>query len=76
MVSVDAGQHIAAAVEPTYAIVGNDRDGTGASPARLVPRCGNVTRSFSPASCSACSDNRFRNDACLVDGHPCMAEIQ
>ena len=79
VISVDAGPlHIAAAVgTPTYAIVGNDGDGTGASPVRLwMPRCSNVTRSVSPASCSACADNRFRNDACLVDGHPCMAAIQ
>ena len=32
-------------------------------------------RAVSSASCSACADNRF-NDACLVDGHPCMAAIQ
>ena len=79
VISVDAGPlHIAAAVgTPTYAIVGNDCEGTGASPVRLwMPRCSNVTRSVSPASCSACADNRFRNDACLVDGHPCMAAIQ
>ena len=79
VISVDAGPlHIAAAVgTPTYAIVGNDADGVGASPVRLwMPRCSNVTRSVSPASCSACADNRFRNDACLVDGHPCMAAIQ
>ena len=79
VVSVDAGPlHIAAAVgTPTYAIVGNDSDGVGASPVRLwMPRCRNVTRSISPASCSACSENRFRNDGCLVDGHPCMAAIQ
>ena len=79
VISVDAGPlHIAAAVgTPTYAVVGNDRDGMGASPVRLwMPRCDNVTRSFSPASCSACSDNRFRNDSCLVDGHPCMTAIQ
>ena len=79
MISVDAGPlHIAAAVgTPTYAIVGNDCEGTGASPVRLwMPRCSNVTRSVSPASCSACADNRFRNDDCLVDGHPCMAAIQ
>ena len=79
VISVDAGPlHIAAAVgTPTYAIVGNDGDGMGASPVRLwMPRCGNVTRSISPVSCSACADNRFRNDACLVDGHPCMTAIQ
>ena len=79
VISVDAGPlHIAAAVgTPTYAVVGNDSDGMGASPVRLwMPRCTNVTRSVSPASCSACADNRFRNNACLVDGHPCMAAIQ
>ena len=79
VISVDAGPlHIAAAVgTPTYAIVGNDGLGTGASPVRLwMPRCGNVTRSVSPISCSKCADNRFRNDVCLVNGHPCMAAIQ
>ena len=79
VISVDAGPlHIAAAVgTPTYAIVGNDEDGVGASPVRLwMPRCSNVTRSISSASCASCADNRFRNDGCLVDGHPCMATIQ
>ena len=79
VISVDAGPlHIAAAVgTPTYAIVGNDCDGMGASPVRLwMPRCSNVTRSVSSISCSTCADNRFRNDDCLVDGHPCMAGIQ
>ena len=79
VISVDAGPlHIAAAVgTPTFAIVGNDANGVGASPVRLwMPRCGNVTHSVSAASCSACADNRFRNDACVVDGHPCMAAIQ
>ena len=79
VISVDAGPlHIAAAVgTPTYAIVGNDGDGVGASPVRLwMPRCSNVTRSVSPASCAKCADNRFRNDGCLIDGHPCMAAIQ
>ena len=79
VISVDAGPlHIAAAVgTPTYAIVGNDGDGVGASPVRLwLPRCSNVTRSVSPVSCIACADNRFRNDGCLIEGHPCMAAIQ
>ena len=78
VISVDAGPlHIAAAVGTlTYGIVGNDREGTGASPVRLwMPRCNNVTRSVSSASCTACADNRFRNDDCLVDGHPCMLAI-
>ena len=79
VISVDAGPlHIAAAVStPTYAIVGNDENGVGASPVRLwMPRCSNVTRSVSPVSCSLCADNRFRNDACLVEGHTCMSSIQ
>ena len=78
VISVDAGPlHIAAAVgTPTYAIVGNDRADVGASPVRLwMPRCSNVTRSISPVSCGACAENRFRNDGCLVDGHPCMVGI-
>ena len=79
VISVDAGPlHIAAAVgTPTYAIVGNDGDGVGASPVHLwMPRCSNVTRSISTVSCIACAENRFRNDGCLVKGHPCMDGIQ
>ncbi len=78
VISVDAGPlHIAAAVgTPTLAIVGNDVQGVGASPVRLwLPRCANVTRTVSTFSCGACSDNRFRNDDCLVEGHPCMAGV-
>ena len=78
VVSVDAGPlHIAAAVgTPTLAIVGNDAAGVGASPIRLwLPRVPALQRTVSSASCSACADNRYRNDACLVDGHPCMAEV-
>ena len=52
-------------------------EGIGASPARLwMPRCENFNRTISPDSCPKCSDNRFRNDECLIDGHPCMAAIQ
>ena len=79
VVSVDAGpMHIAAAVgTPTLAIVGNDQDGTGASPIRLwLPRVSNLDRTVSPASCLVCADNRFRNDGCLVEGHPCMHSIR
>ena len=79
VISVDAGPlHIAAAVgTPTYAVIGNDDDGMGASPVRLwMPRCINVTRSVSPVTCSGCADNRLRNNSCLVDGHPCMEAIQ
>jgi heptosyltransferase-3 len=78
VISVDAGPlHIAAAVgTPTLAVVGNDIDGVGASPIRLwLPRCHNVSRTVSTFSCSECSDNHFRNDACLVSGHPCMQSV-
>ncbi|WP_162176462.1 glycosyltransferase family 9 protein [Synechococcus sp. KORDI-100] len=76
VISVDAGPlHIAAAVgTPTFAIVGNDSDAIGASPIRLwMPRCDNVSRSVSPYTCDRCASNHFRNDECLVDGHPCMS---
>ena len=78
VISVDAGPlHIAAAVgTPTLAIVGNDQEAVGASPLRLwLPRCENVSRTISEASCSACADNRFRNDECIVEGHPCMNSV-
>ena len=78
VISVDAGpMHIAAAVGPaTLALVGNDLDGTGASPIRLwLPRTDNLARTISPHSCDRCASNRFRNDACLVNGHPCMQTI-
>jgi hypothetical protein len=79
VISVDAGPlHIAAAVgTPTLAIVGNDQEAVGASPLRLwLPRCPNVSRTISTVSCNACADNRFRNDNCLVEGHPCMAGVE
>lgn len=75
VISVDAGPlHIAAAVgTPTLAIVGNDSEGVGASPIRLwLPRVANVSRTVSSYTCSLCSDNKFRNDHCLVQDHPCM----
>ena len=78
VVSVDAGPlHIGAAVgTPTFGIVGNDLEDVGASPARLwMPRCENFDRTISPVSCSKCADNRFRNDECLIDDHPCMNAI-
>jgi heptosyltransferase-3 len=78
VVSVDAGpMHIAAAVgTPTLAVVGNDAVGMGASPIRLwLPRVAVLERTVSHASCSACADNRYRNDGCLVEGHPCMAGV-
>jgi len=78
VVSVDAGPlHIAAAVgTPTLAVVGNDQSGTGASPIRLwLPRGEHVSRTISPERCDRCSEERFRNDQCLVEGHPCMTGI-
>ena len=79
VVSVDAGpMHIAAAVgTPTLAIVGNDAAGVGASPIRLwLPRVAVLQRTVSRESCSACADNRYRNDGCLLEGHPCMAGVE
>ena len=78
VVSVDAGpMHVAAGVgTPTLAIVGNDAEAVGASPIRLwLPRCSSLTRTVSSSSCSLCSNNRFRNDGCLVEGHPCMRDV-
>jgi len=78
VISVDAGPlHIAAAVgTPTLAIVGCDSNGFGASPVRLwLPRVANLSRTTSTESCTVCSENRFRNDDCLVDGHPCMEGV-
>ena len=79
VISVDAGPlHIAAAVgTPTLAIVGNDQLGNGASPIRLwLPRVNTVQRTYSSYSCSVCADQRFRNDECLVPGHPCMRGVE
>ena len=78
VVSVDAGPlHIAAAVgTPTLAVVGNDAEAVGASPIRLwLPRGSHVSRTVSEEQCTRCSEERFRNDHCLVDGHPCMVSI-
>ena len=78
VVSVDAGPlHIAAAVgTPTFAVVGNDSNGVGASPIRLwLPRAQTCVRSVSTYSCDRCSLEHFRNDDCLVDGHPCMEGV-
>ena len=53
VVSVMRPMHIAAAVgTPTLALVGNDADGTGASPIRLwLPRTSNLSRTVSLHSC-------------------------
>jgi ADP-heptose:LPS heptosyltransferase len=77
-VVVDAGpMHIAAAVGcPTVCIFGNDDDGDGASPINLwAPRAPNAYVVRTPAKCTVCIENRFKNDACLVPGHPCMREL-
>ncbi|MEM6447553.1 MAG: glycosyltransferase family 9 protein [Cyanobacteria bacterium P01_D01_bin.123] len=77
-ISVDAGPlHIAAAVNcPTIALFGNDPDGFGASPSRLwAPRSPHVHRVPSSFTCKVCAENRFKNEACLVDDHPCMTYL-
>ena len=79
VVSVDAGPlHISAAVgTATFAVVGNDKNGVGASPIRLwLPRVPTCARSESTYTCDRCSSERFRNDDCLVEGHPCMAGVE
>ena len=78
-VVVDAGpMHIAAAVGcPTVCVFGNDADGDGASPVRLwAPRRPNALVVQTPAKCRVCVENRFKNEACLVEGHPCMRELR
>lgn len=78
-VVVDAGpMHIAAAVGcPTVCVFGNDADGDGASPVRLwAPRRPNALVVRTPAKCRACVENRFKNEACMVDGHPCMRDLR
>lgn len=78
VLSVDAGPlHIAAGVgTPTLAIVGNDVNGVGASPIRLwMPRTNNCSRTLSTKTCDECSAARFKNDACLIENHACMAGV-
>lgn len=78
VITVDAGPlHIAAAVgTPTYAIVGNDAAGVGASPIRLwMPRSSNVTRSTATVTCALCEQARFGNDGCLAQDHACMSSV-
>jgi ADP-heptose:LPS heptosyltransferase len=78
-VAVDAGpMHIAVAVGcPTVCIFGNDSDGDGASPINLwAPRAPNAYVVRTPAKCTVCVENRFKNEACLVEGHPCMRELR
>jgi ADP-heptose:LPS heptosyltransferase len=78
-VVVDAGpMHIAAAVGcPTICIFGNDADGDGASPINLwAPRAQNAYIVRTPAKCTLCVENHFKNEACLIVGHPCMRELR
>ena len=78
-VVVDAGpMHIAAAVGcPTVCIFGNNAEGDGASPVRLwAPRRPNAFVVQTPTTCRVCVENRFKNEACLVEGHPCMTELR
>lgn len=77
-VVVDAGpMHLAVGVGcPTVCLFGNDDAGIGASPVGLwAPRAANVLRTVSSATCSRCVERRFLNDACEVDGHPCMVGV-
>jgi heptosyltransferase III len=78
-VAVDAGpMHIAAAVGcPTVCVFGNDADGDGASPINLwAPRAPNAYVVRTPAKCTICVENHFGNEACLVQGHPCMRALR
>jgi hypothetical protein len=76
--AVDSGPlHIAAATNcPTVAIFGNDSDGDGASPIRLwAPRQPHVNIALSNFKCTICEEHRFKNNACLVENHPCMTHL-
>ena len=78
VVSVDAGpMHVAAAVgTPTLAVVGNDNKAVGASPIRLwQPRSRMVERTVSSTTCTLCSENQFKNDNCIAEGHICMEGV-
>lgn len=78
VISVDAGPlHIAAAVGvPTLAVVGNDAEGVGSSPVRLwMPRSSNCSRTVSEQHCDGCASLRFRNNACVREGQPCMEGV-
>lgn len=79
LVTVDAGPlHVAAAVGcPVVAVFGNDNWGVGASPLRLwAPRAPHVKIPRSRRTCEVCVNNRYKNSACLVAGHPCMAGLR
>ena len=75
VITVDAGPlHVAAAVgTPVMTIVGNDEEGTGASPIRLwLPPKNNVVRTTSKNTCDKCAKNRYKNDNCILEEHYCM----
>ncbi len=75
---VDAGpMHVACAVGcPTVCIFGNDADGDGASPVRLwAPRSPNALILQTPTKCRVCIEHGFKNEACLVPGHPCLRDL-
>jgi ADP-heptose:LPS heptosyltransferase len=77
-VVVDAGpMHIAAAVGcPTVCVFGNDAEGDGASPIHLwAPRSPNAFIVRTPTKCTVCVENCFKNEVCLVPGHPCMRDL-
>jgi hypothetical protein len=58
------------------AVFGADADGVGASPVHLwAPRRPFVRVTASTETCSVCAERRFKNDACLVAGHPCMVGV-
>jgi ADP-heptose:LPS heptosyltransferase len=79
LVTVDAGPlHVAAAVGcPTVALFGCDAEGVGASPMHLwAPRRSFVHVTRSGSHCTVCTDQRFRNSDCLVEGHPCMTGVE
>lgn len=78
VVSVDSGPlHIAiASGAPTLAVVGNDRNGVGASPIRLwLPRSENLSRTVSSATCDGCAEAHFKNKDCLKSSHICMEAV-
>ncbi|MEM8676713.1 MAG: glycosyltransferase family 9 protein [Cyanobacteria bacterium P01_G01_bin.67] len=78
-ISVDTGPlHIAAAVGCfTLGIFGNDEDGDGASPIRLwAPRQSHVKIPASNHKCTLCQKNRYKNQLCLLENHPCMNHLK
>ena len=78
VITVDAGPlHVAVAVgTPVLAVVGNDKEGIGASPIRLwMPQKRNLFRTISDFHCRECMDNKYKNNGCLLDEHFCMKGV-